>query len=67
MNIAKSIRTMREHNGYTQVEVAKRIGIAQPTMASIEMGLRSPSLNVAYLLAKMFHCKVDDFLKHDKE
>ena len=39
------VRTARRRSGLTQRELARRSGIAQPTISRIERGLMSPTLD----------------------
>ncbi|WP_245836623.1 helix-turn-helix transcriptional regulator [Sphingopyxis indica] len=38
----------------TQTELGKRVGVTRQTIAAIEQGRYSPSLEVAYRLARVF-------------
>ncbi|SNS74884.1 helix-turn-helix transcriptional regulator [Sphingopyxis indica] len=49
------IRTLRFHAAeMTQTELGKRVGVTRQTIAAIEQGRYSPSLEVAYRLARVF-------------
>ena len=52
---ANSIRTLRFLDGeMTQAELAARIGVTRQTVAAIEQGKYSPSLEVAFRIAHIF-------------
>jgi putative transcriptional regulator len=53
--IANQIRRLRfEHGEMTQAELAERIGMTRQTVAAIEAGKYSPSLEAAFRIAQVF-------------
>ncbi len=58
--IRNQIRTLRFHQGeMTQQELADRIGVSRQTLNAIEGGKYSPSLEVAFKIARVFDKPVD--------
>ena len=56
--ISNRIRTLRFENGeMSQTELGRRIGLTRQTLAAIEAGKYSPSLEAAFRIAEVF--KVD--------
>lgn len=43
MNIGERIRHIREQREWSQLELAKRTGLARPTISNIERGQHPPS------------------------
>jgi putative transcriptional regulator len=59
--IANQIRRLRfEHGEMTQAELAARIGMTRQTVAAIEAGKYSPSLEAAFRIARVFGADVED-------
>ena len=59
--IANQIRRLRfEHGEMTQGELAARIGMTRQTVAAIEAGKYSPSLEAAFRIAQVFGVGVED-------
>jgi len=59
--IANQIRRLRfEHGEMTQSELAERIGMTRQTVAAIEAGKYSPSLEAAFRIAHVFGSSLDD-------
>lgn len=59
--IANQIRRLRfEHGEMTQSELADRIGMTRQTIAAIEAGKYSPSLEAAFRIARVFGAGVED-------
>ncbi len=54
--INNSIRTLRFLNGeMSQAELGQRIGVTRQTIAAIEAGKYSPSLEAAFRIAEVFN------------
>lgn len=59
--IANHIRRLRfEHGQMTQSELAGRIGMTRQTIAAIEAGKYSPSLEAAFRIARVFGAGVEE-------
>lgn len=59
--ITNNIRTLRFHHGeMTQAELGKRIGVTRQTIAAIEAGKYSPSLEAAFRIAAVFRVPLDE-------
>lgn len=53
--LSNSIRALRFHNGeMSQAELGQRIGVTRQTVAAIEAGKYSPSLEAAFAIAHVF-------------
>ena len=58
--IANQIRRLRfDHGEMTQAELAERIGMTRQTIAAIEAGKYSPSLEAAFRIAQVFGAPLD--------
>jgi putative transcriptional regulator len=44
----------------TQQDLAKELGVSRQTIVAIEKGKYSPSLELAFKLARVFEMKIDD-------
>ncbi|HEJ4883547.1 TPA: helix-turn-helix transcriptional regulator [Pseudomonas aeruginosa] len=60
--IGKTLARKRQIAGFTQEEVADRLGIGSEAYSRIERGLVSPGITKLYELADMFECGVETFL-----
>lgn len=59
--IANQIRTLRFMAGeMTQAELGDRIGMTRQTVAAIESGKYSPSLDAAFRIAQVFGKPLDE-------
>ena len=59
--VTNSIRTLRFANGeMTQADLAERVGVTRQTIIAIEQGRYSPSLEMAFQIARVFKVPLDD-------
>ena len=63
--ITNSIRALRfAHGEMTQAELAQRIGVTRQTIIAIEQGKYSPSLEMAFQIARVFNAALDDVFQY---
>jgi putative transcriptional regulator len=63
--VTNQIRALRFANGeMTQAELAKRIGVTRQTIIAIEQGRYSPSLEMAFQIARVFQAPLDDVFQY---
>lgn len=63
--ITNQIRTLRFHtNEMTQAELAEKIGVTRQTVIAIEQGKYSPSLEVAFKIARLFGVGLEDVFQY---
>jgi len=66
--IANQIRRLRfEHGEMTQSELAEKIGMTRQTVAAIEAGKYSPSLEAAFRIAHVFGASLDEVFQWTAE
>ena len=65
---SNDIRTLRFLAGeMTQAELGERVGVTRPTIAAIEQGKYSPSLEVAFRIARTFGKPLEQVFGWDEE
>jgi putative transcriptional regulator len=63
--VTNSIRALRFAAGeMTQAELADRIGVTRQTVIAIEQGRYSPSLEMAFRIARVFKVPLDDVFQY---
>ena len=63
--VTNSIRTLRfTHGEMTQADLAERIGVTRQTVIAIEQGRYSPSLEMAFQIARAFDVPLDDVFQY---
>jgi putative transcriptional regulator len=66
--ITNRIRQLRFHcDEMSQTELGQRVGLTRQTIAAIEGGKYSPSLETAFRIADVFGVKLDDVFQWTKE
>jgi putative transcriptional regulator len=53
----------REEKGWRQIDVAERLGVSRQTINAIEVGKYDPSLPLAFAIAALFKCRIEDIFQ----
>ena len=63
--LTNSIRALRfTHGEMTQAQLAQHIGVTRQTIIAIEQGRYSPSLEMAFQIARVFGVPLDDVFQY---
>ena len=63
--VTNEIRSLRFRAGeMTQAELAERLGVTRQTVIAIELGRYSPSLEMAFQIARVFGVPLDDVFQY---
>jgi len=66
--VTNSIRSLRFAQGeMTQADLAQRIGVTRQTVIAIEQGRYSPSLEMAFQIARVFGVRLDEVFQYPDE
>lgn len=64
--LTNTIRTLRFHaNEMTQAELGKRVGVTRQTIAAIEAGKYSPTLECAFRIAEVFGKPLEEVFRRE--
>ena len=67
-HVTNSIRALRFANGeMTQADLADRVGVTRQTIIAIEQGKYSPSLEMAFQIARAFGVRLDEVFQYPAE
>jgi len=66
-NFCRNLRRRMAACGVTQVELAERLGIAQPSVSAIIRGRREPGLGVIDRVAQALDCSPQSLLAESAE
>lgn len=61
--VTSYVHKYREESGFTQEELAEKVGVTRQTIIALEKGNYTPSVALALKLAKAFKCRVEDLFK----
>lgn len=66
--VTNSIRALRQaHGDMTQAELARRIGVTRQTVIAIEQARYSPTLELAFQIARVFAVPLDEVFQYPEE
>jgi len=66
--VTNSIRSLRFASGeMTQADLADRVGVTRQTIIAIEQGKYSPSLEMAFRIARVFRVPLDGVFRYSDE
>ena len=66
--LSNRIRRLRFENGQmTQMQLADRVRVTRQTIIAIEAGKYSPSLTLAFRMARTFGVKIEDIFQYENE
>ncbi|MBG9980182.1 helix-turn-helix transcriptional regulator [Facklamia sp. DSM 111018] len=65
--IINNLKTLRAQKNWTQSDLAKQVGVTRQTIASIEKGKYSLSLQLAFEIASVFNVSITDCFNFDHE
>jgi putative transcriptional regulator len=65
-HVSNNIRRLRfDHDEMTQKELAEKVGVTRQTIVAIEKAKYSPSLELAFLIARVFDTPLEDVFSFD--
>lgn len=54
------LKVLRAEHGWTQQELGDRLGVSRQAVIALETEKHDPSLDLAYRIAALFACPVED-------
>lgn len=60
------LKEIRESKGLSQQGLATELGVSRQTVISIEKGRYDPSLPLAFQIARLFSCHIEDIFIPEK-
>jgi len=58
-----ALKDLRATKGWSQSEVADRLNVSRQTVNALETGRYDPSLPLAFAIAKLFKCRIEDIFE----
>ncbi|WP_256645944.1 helix-turn-helix transcriptional regulator [Thermomonas paludicola] len=59
------LRELRERESWSQAELALRLEVSRQTVNALETGKYDPSLPLAFRIARLFACRIEDVFLPD--
>ena len=66
MSFSENLIELRKLNGFSQEELADRIGVSRQTLSKYETGESLPDIEKCKQLADVFSVSMDDLISYDK-
>jgi len=60
------IRALRGEQGWSQAELAERLGVSRQTVNAIETGRYDPSLPLAFTIARVFGRSIEEIFQPEQ-
>ena len=57
------LRGLRGEKGWSQSDLADKLNVSRQTINALENGRYDPSLPLAFGIAKLFKCKIEDIFQ----
>lgn len=67
MEFSERLKNLRKEAGFTQVDVASKLGISQPAYASWERGVKKPTQENLVKIAQIFNVSIDYLVGNSEE
>ena len=64
---SQKLRRLRKERGYTQQDLADKLGMSASTIGMYEQGRRQPDQNTLYRLGKLLNVSIDYLLSEDED
>ena len=61
------IKELRARHHLTQQQLAEKVGVRRVTIVFLEMGKYNPSLKLAWQIAQLFQCPIEEVFLFDEE
>lgn len=61
------IKELRAKHHLTQQQLAEKVGVRRETIVFLEMGKYNPSLKLAWQVAQLFQCPIEEVFLFDEE
>lgn len=58
---------LRDEEGWSQGELAKRLGVSRQTINALEKGRYDPSLPLAFKIARLFDRRIEDIFSDEEK
>lgn len=59
------LRVLRAERGWSQADLAERLGVSRQTVNAVETGKYDPSLPLAFKLARLFELPIEQIFHFD--
>jgi putative transcriptional regulator len=61
------LKVLRAERDWSQAQLAERLDVSRQTVNAIETGRYDPSLPLAFRIAALFQCRIEDIFQPEKD
>lgn len=61
------IKELRAEHKLSQDALAEKLGVSRQTIISLEKGRYNPSITLAFKVARVFNCQIEDVFVYEEE
>ena len=65
ISVKSRLKILRAERDWSQAQLAEALGVSRQTINAIETGKYDPSLPLAFKMAKLFECSIEDVFTPD--
>jgi len=66
IQVKSTLKVLRAERDWSQAQLAEALGVSRQTVNAIETGKYDPSLPLAFKMARLFECLIEDiFMPED--
>jgi len=65
--VKNRLKVLRAERDWSQAQLAELLNVSRQTVNALETGKYDPSLPLAFKIAALFDCKIEDIFKPDEE
>lgn len=62
-----NIKELRATHHFSQDALAAQLGVSRQTIISLEKGRYNPSIQLAFKLARLFNCHIEDIFIYEED
>jgi len=63
--VKNCLAELREEKGWSQGDLAEQLGVSRQTINALERGKYDPSLPLAFKIARLFKCAIEEIFEPD--
>ena len=61
-----TLKALRAKHEWSQGDLAEKLGVSRQTVNAIETGKYDPALPLAFRIAKLFRCRIEDIFSPEE-
>jgi len=66
IDMKNRIRVLRAEKGWSQAELAEKVGVSRNSINAVENGKFDPSLPLAFRIVELFELKIEDVFLRER-